>query len=330
MAELVSICIPLYNGEKYLRECLDSVLSQTHRELEIIISDDGSTDVSLAIVKEYMAKDSRIRLNQNKNNLGLVGNWNHCVELATGEWIKFLFQDDRMDPACVEKMLAAAKRQKAGFVVCKREFFMNKDISDELREQYKRAPLSIEALDLAKEEKFISAERISNAAAENISLNFIGEPPVTFFNKETVKSFGGYDDRLAQICDLEFCLRAGTVKGIAYVPYTLVWIRVHGDSTTSRNLQSKYYTMRHADPVILAHELLHSERYASFRKHLSAKNLLRLKKFLAVRSYEAYKADKVRFEAMTGSFPGLKGLVPPSLSTRLVYWLVKWRRKFRA
>lgn len=333
--DLVSICVPVYNGEKHLRECLDSALAQTYSNTEILVSDDGSTDGSLAIVREYAAKDPRVKLHVSESNRGLVGNWNRCLELASGEWIKFLFQDDRLQPACVEKMLRLGKQRSGSLVVCKREFFMEQDTPQHLRDQYRFEPLSIAGLRLAKGEGLVGADHISNAAAQNISMNFIGEPPVTFFHKKLVERFGKYNASLAQICDLEFCLRAGTVTGIAYIPETLVSIRVHGGSTTSRNLQNHYYTMRHADPVMLVHELLYGERYAPFRESLTARNKLRLKKFFAVRTYEAYAAalegpDKGRFDAIAAKFPHVNDMIPPSLSTRLVYWLVKLKRRLTA
>ena len=109
MQPIVSICIPTYNGAKYLRECLDTVLSQTFTDFEVLLVDDQSSDETLSIAQEYAAKDTRIYVKQNEQNLGLVGNWNCCIELAQGEWIKFVFQDDLIAPECLEKMLAFGK-----------------------------------------------------------------------------------------------------------------------------------------------------------------------------------------------------------------------------
>jgi glycosyltransferase involved in cell wall biosynthesis len=64
---MVSVCIPTFNGEKYLVECLESVIQQTWKDMEIIISDDGSDDSSCEIVRRYMKQDSRIKLFTNKN-----------------------------------------------------------------------------------------------------------------------------------------------------------------------------------------------------------------------------------------------------------------------
>lgn len=89
----VSIIIPVYNVEKYLRECLDSCLSQTLRDIEIIAVNDGSPDNSLAILREYEAKDSRIKV-IDKQNEGVGKARNDGIRAATGEFIAFMDSDD--------------------------------------------------------------------------------------------------------------------------------------------------------------------------------------------------------------------------------------------
>src|SRR3990170_405399 len=85
----VSVCIPTYNGGKYIRECIESILVQTYTDFEILIVDDKSFDETIEIAEEFARGDKRIRIVRNRQNLGLVKNWNKCVELAEGEWIKF-------------------------------------------------------------------------------------------------------------------------------------------------------------------------------------------------------------------------------------------------
>ena len=81
---LVSICIPTYNGEKYLKECLDSCIDQTFKNYEIIICDDCSSDGTIKIIEEYAKIFPQIILFQNDGNLGLVGNWNRCIHHSNG------------------------------------------------------------------------------------------------------------------------------------------------------------------------------------------------------------------------------------------------------
>ncbi len=89
----ISVIIPIYNVEPYLRQCLDSVVNQTYRDLEIILIDDGSPDNCGAICDEYAAKDSRIQV-IHKANGGLSAARNDGLKIATGEWISFVDSDD--------------------------------------------------------------------------------------------------------------------------------------------------------------------------------------------------------------------------------------------
>jgi len=83
-----------YNGEKYIREQLDSVLSQTESDFEVVICDDASTDSTLSILKEYEKKDNRFRIYENEKNLGYRENFNKAVSLCKGDFIAFSDQDD--------------------------------------------------------------------------------------------------------------------------------------------------------------------------------------------------------------------------------------------
>lgn len=100
----ISVIIPVYNVEKYLRQCLDSVINQTYTNLEIICVNDCSTDSSLEILEEYAKKDSRIIIINNETNCGLGLTRNHGYEYATGEYIHFLDSDDWIEQGLYEKL----------------------------------------------------------------------------------------------------------------------------------------------------------------------------------------------------------------------------------
>lgn len=103
MAKL-SVIIPVYNVEKYLSECLDSIINQTFKDLEIICVNDGSTDNSLRILEEYAQKDNRIKI-VNKENGGLSSARNAGMNVATGEYYAFIDSDDILDNDAYEKSL---------------------------------------------------------------------------------------------------------------------------------------------------------------------------------------------------------------------------------
>ena len=106
MQELISIIIPVYNVKTYLAECLQSVVAQTYRNLEIILVDDGSTDGSEQICDEWKAKDERIQV-IHKENGGVSSARNKGLEIANGNYFGFVDPDDRIEPEMYEKLLAA-------------------------------------------------------------------------------------------------------------------------------------------------------------------------------------------------------------------------------
>lgn len=114
---LISVIVPVYNVEKYLPKCLDSLLAQTWQELEIIVVDDGSPDNSWDIMQEYARRDSRVRPIRQKNG-GLSAARNAGVEAARGEWIGFLDSDDYVAPEMYERLYRAAAEQGAQMAVC--------------------------------------------------------------------------------------------------------------------------------------------------------------------------------------------------------------------
>lgn len=104
----VSIIVPIYNDEKYIHMCIESIIHQTYTKLEIILVDDVSKDASLEICREYAQTDDRIVVLQNENKRGLSGSRERGYRHATGEWICFVDHDDCMDLRAIEKLLAVA------------------------------------------------------------------------------------------------------------------------------------------------------------------------------------------------------------------------------
>ena len=113
----ISIIIPVYNVEKYLRECLDSILNQTFQNFEIICVDDGSTDKSLEILQEYKRKDDRFVILQQRYS-GAGSARNNGIRLAEGKYIQFLDSDDYFEPTLLEEMYNHAEKFNADLTVC--------------------------------------------------------------------------------------------------------------------------------------------------------------------------------------------------------------------
>src|SRR5688572_5070363 len=109
MKPVVSVCIPAFNAGPYLRQTIESVLAQSFANFELVIVDNASTDDTLAIALEYSRRDPRIRVFRNESNIGAIANFDRCIDLADGEWMKFLCADDWLEPACLERLLQASK-----------------------------------------------------------------------------------------------------------------------------------------------------------------------------------------------------------------------------
>lgn len=257
----VSICIPTYNGERHLDKCLQSVLAQTYGNTAIFVVDDGSLDATREIVSRYEHAAHRIRSLHNGINIGLVENWNRCVELTSSEWIKFVFQDDFIDPTCIERLVDAGNRTGRGLVVCRRDFVFD-GVPTSTRLLYERLPTMDS---VAGRRTDLSPEDVARAALELGCVNFIGEPTSALIHRRVFEKVGNFRPDLIQYCDLEFWLRAGVHVGIAYVPETLAHFRVHERSTSAKNTASKAFFMDVVDPLILAREFAFAPIFAPLR-----------------------------------------------------------------
>ena len=114
---MISVIIPVYNVEKYLRKCVYSVINQTYKDLEIILVDDGSTDASGSICDEFIKLDKRIKV-IHKENGGLSDARNVGIDIANGDYIAFLDSDDWIDIKCYEKLYKIIKKYDADIACC--------------------------------------------------------------------------------------------------------------------------------------------------------------------------------------------------------------------
>lgn len=114
----VSIIVPIYNTSKYLIKCIDSLVNQTYKNIEIILIDDKSTDNSKKIIKEYSEKYSFIKSIFNKKNMGIGYSRNKGIQESSGDYLCFVDSDDYLDIDNIDKMVALAEKEELDFVVC--------------------------------------------------------------------------------------------------------------------------------------------------------------------------------------------------------------------
>lgn len=115
---MISVIVPVYNAEKYIKKCIDSILQQTYKNLEIILVDDASQDKSMEICLEYQNRHSNIYVQRMKNNSGQVSAYMKGIEMSRGEWIGFVDSDDWIEPDMYERLVQSQQKHKTDIACC--------------------------------------------------------------------------------------------------------------------------------------------------------------------------------------------------------------------
>ena len=273
----VSIAIPTYNGALYLEECLESAINQTFSDIEIVIVDDYSTDETVDVAEKFAKLDDRVKIFRNKVRLGLVENWNRSIQYSTGQWIKFLFQDDVLYEACIEKMLNATgiteTEATGSFVVGGRNFVIEDGVEDGLRDFYENSVLTLK--DVFGDSPHILPGEFSIAILEKgVGINFVGEPTSVMMRRETCFQYSFFNRNLVHLCDLEYWTRLGTNEGLVYIPEVLSDFRVHNRSASAYNHAHRRFQLECLDRIILLHDYLYHPYYLNLRKTPGSETIL--------------------------------------------------------
>jgi glycosyltransferase involved in cell wall biosynthesis len=282
----VSICIPTYNGREHLKECLDSIRAQTFKDFEVVICDDQSLDGTLEYARELSQGDKRFRFIQNPRRFGLVGNWNNCIAVARGEWIKFVFQDDIIAPACVEKLLQAGEQTGRAFAFCARDFIFEEGVKPSHREDLALHRSELDAI-------YLNAPLIRDVQAMQVAIqkpnyNMVGEPTVTLIRKSAFEEVGLFDEALIQLCDVEFWFRIMSNLGGVWVPERLATFRIHEKAATAANHGGRSYRTLVLDPLVVRYRFAFNGHFSRLRStRLPGKSVFGLKKECAVAAYHA-------------------------------------------
>lgn len=188
---LISVCIPAYNNEAFIAATLESVLRQTHRDFEIIITDDNSTDNTVSAIRRF--SDPRIRLVQNETNLGLGGNWNRALSCATGQYIKLLCADDLVYPDCLRRQveaLEAPSHSGAVLTACNTDL-INANGQVIYRRRLRCRPGLVNGRQLIRR-------------CVRWGTNLVGEPAAGLFRREVLNRAGLFDPGNPYLIDLAF------------------------------------------------------------------------------------------------------------------------------
>lgn len=228
MKPLLSICLPIRNGEAFLDEAIESILSQTEHDFEVLIPDDCSKDRSFEIVEKYASKDRRLKLWRNVRRLGLFANYNQCLRSALGTYIKPMAQDDILLPEMLKECLALLRERPEVILVSTGRTVTNEAGSECQMDLDEATPLSL----LGSRQTYHKHE-IWRASLMP-TRNFIGEPCTVMFRASAADT--GFSELLHHLGDLEFWLRLLNHGDYAYIPAKLVQFRRHCGSATDSNI----------------------------------------------------------------------------------------------
>lgn len=219
----VSVCVPVYNGEKYIEQTIKSVLEQSFTDFELVIIDDASTDKTWEILKNF--SDDRIRLVKNEKNVGMVANWNCCLDNSKGEYLQILCHDDYLSEDCLEKKVKIFNNHKDISLIFNSTYIVN----DNNKIVMKRRPFQSEKLFNGKEIGYRSFTQ----------KNLYGEPSNVMFKREISKKVGYFDDRLCYAIDWDYWIKLSLMGNVYYIDDFLVYFRVSNTSATSNLLKIK-------------------------------------------------------------------------------------------
>lgn len=224
----VSVCIPTYRPSiDHLRHTIESVLSQVGSfELEIVVRDDAS-DMDFGTLERDLPT---VHFHYNDRNLGMVGNWNACVESSHGDYVMLLGQDDILLPGLISRYVSAfQKHSDAVMCSCAREFIDDKGS----RIAPRRAVNDRKNIFVSRPVYLLDYATILRLCLRNG--NAIGEPSCVMYRRRAFERLGGYDPDFQHAADLDFNLRASALGNVVYFREPGTGRRLHAQRLTHSN-----------------------------------------------------------------------------------------------
>lgn len=226
----VSVIMPIYNAYDYLRPAIDSVLDQTLSEIELICIDDGSTDSSFELIKEYQQRDERVRI-VTETNAGPALARNNGIKRARGEYLAFLDADDFFEPTLLEKLYNAAKEKDLDIAIAEYDIYNSRKATFEAVQPCEHEAVfaegTVTSKNLCPDKIFLS----TNGAAWNklFRRSFVVEKQITFLRDVKI-----YEDVYFVVAALSLAERVGKIFDV------LIHHRVYTDQSRAKMFR-KYY-----------------------------------------------------------------------------------------
>lgn len=217
----VTMCIPVYNSERSIDACLESVFEQTYQDFECLVVDNSSTDSTVQHVKAF--DDPRIRLLENAENIGPIANHNRCIRLARSELIQFVHGDDRLLPNCLAQLVPAFTDRRVGLAFARRRIESSNPKWGVLIGTL-HTPL--EPLDDVNDGMGIVRRYVDEGSRGN----WIGEPTSVMLRRSLLTEVGGFSIEQRSYSDMDLWLRVLARSDAAWVDRELS-VRVQHDDT---------------------------------------------------------------------------------------------------
>lgn len=223
MESLISVCIPVYNGESFIGETIQMILKQDYDNMEILISDNASTDNT---VKEIIKiQDTRIRILMNNTNIGMGGNWNSLIKQAKGEYVIIVCADDFLLPGAIRAKAEVLDRNSDVNIVFSSSYVMN----EKGRKIMKRRPFRGNCkLDGKKMQQELFIKR-----------NFFAEPTNNMLRRSAMLYTGEFDEKLWYTIDWDYWIRILSEGNAYYIDKPYSGFRISSSSATGSSLSGK-------------------------------------------------------------------------------------------
>jgi glycosyltransferase involved in cell wall biosynthesis len=272
---VVSVAVPAYNAERWIRETLESVVAQTMDDLEVVVVDDASTDGT----REAMADvaDPRIRLFRNERNLGQSANWNRTIALCRAPFVKLLCADDFLRADCLDLMLRPFRASETvGLVFCRREIVSE---GDESEVAAWRAHYETMFRRFGELRELNSGRKLFEAyLATGFDDNWIGEPSAVMVRRSLFDRLPGFHPHVRQAVDMELWLRLLFHADVGFVDEPVATYRIVSGSVSSETARRG---SRWLDQLWLVEALLADDEIR--RAYPELRRLVRLERLKAVK-----------------------------------------------
>lgn len=228
LAKKVSVCVPVYNGEQYLIETIESIRNQTYQNIEIIVQNNCSTDSTGIILSELIKADNRINIRCNPELVSMAKNWNNAVSRASGDYVLLLSADDILKPKFIAKCVAILEEDlDVNFVSTEHHLLTGAEIK---ARRIKAKP----------GKRIVSSNEV--LLKNPFSINF------TLFRKEYIQSISLRNGLLFRepyfTCDYDLWLKASLEQSTVYfLAEPLAIYRVHGDALSNNKLKMLKHTV---------------------------------------------------------------------------------------